>query len=172
MYNEDDVLYGKTMTAIMKNIAYLCSGRCPGWSKEDWKEVVVCVVSDGRAKLNPKTAKVMQLMGVYNDQLPKASVNGKSVTGHIFEFNTQIAVQRDLKVRRPHEKAHDGLSLVPCQTIFVLKEKNAKKINSHRWFFKAVCESLQPEVCILIDVGTKPTKESFFHLYRGEWRLF
>ncbi|KAJ3415246.1 Chitin synthase, class 1, partial [Chytridiales sp. JEL 0842] len=167
MYNEDDELYGKTMTAIMKNIAFLCSGRCAGWDKDGWKEVVVCVVSDGRAKLNPKTANVMALQGCYNKDLPKASVNGKPVTAHIFEYTSQIAVTRDLKIRRPHDKSHDGLSLVPCQTIFVLKEKNAKKINSHRWFFQAVCESLQPEVTILIDVGTKPTKESFFHLYKA-----
>ncbi|KAJ3415247.1 Chitin synthase, class 2 [Chytridiales sp. JEL 0842] len=168
MYNEDANLYSKTMTAIMKNIAFLCSGSCAGWGKEDWKEIVVCVVADGRATFDKTNTKnVMALQGCYHESLPKATVNGKPVLGHIFEYTTQIAVTSNLKIRRPKDKAHDGLTLVPCQTIFILKEKNARKINSHRWFFQAVCESLDPEVTILIDVGTKPSKESFFHLYKA-----
>ncbi|KAJ3113391.1 Chitin synthase, class 2 [Phlyctochytrium bullatum] len=167
MYNEDDVLFGKSYTAIMKNIAYLCTGRCAGWDKDGWKEIVVCIVSDGRAKCNPLTLNVLGVMGCYMDGLAKASVNGKAVSAHIFEFTNQISVRRDLSIRKPGDEAKDGLRLVPCQTIFLLKEKNAKKINSHRWFFKAVCDQLRPEVCILIDVGTKPTKQSFFHLYRA-----
>ncbi|KAI9336630.1 chitin synthase-domain-containing protein [Zopfochytrium polystomum] len=167
MYNEDDVLFGKSFTAIMKNIAYICSGRCAGWTKDDWKDIVVCIVSDGRAKVNPLTLNVLSVMGCYMDGLAKASVNGHNVTAHVFEFTNQISVRRDLSIRRPGDKAKDGLTLVPCQTIFLLKEKNAKKINSHRWFFNAVCESLDPEVCVLIDCGTKPTKESFWHLYKA-----
>ncbi|KAJ3208139.1 Chitin synthase, class 2 [Dinochytrium kinnereticum] len=167
MYNEDDVLFSKSFTAIMKNIAYLCTGRCGGWDSDGWKEIVVCIVSDGRSKCNPLTLNVLGLMGCYMDGLAKASVNGNPVTAHVFEYTNQLTVRRNLSVRRPQEEGKDGLRLVPCQTIFLLKEKNAKKINSHRWFFSAVCEQLKPEVCILIDVGTKPTKESFFHLYRA-----
>ncbi|KAJ3113394.1 Chitin synthase, class 2 [Phlyctochytrium bullatum] len=167
MYNEDDVLFSKSMTAIMKNIAFLCSGRMAGWTKDSWKEIVVCIVSDGRAKCNPLTLDVLKVLGVYVDGLAKASVNGKPVGAHIFEYTNQLAVRRDLTIRRPKDETKDGLKLVPCQTIFLLKEKNAKKINSHRWFFKAICDSLDPEICILVDVGTKPSKESFFHLYHA-----
>jgi chitin synthase len=53
------------------------------------------------------------------------------------------------------------------QVTFILKEKNAKKINSHKWFFNAVCESIQPNVVFLLDVGTKPAETAFYHLYRA-----
>ncbi|KAJ3133279.1 Chitin synthase, class 2 [Irineochytrium annulatum] len=167
MYNEDDVLFAKSFTAIMKNIAYLCSGRCAGWDRDGWKHIVVCVVSDGRSKVNPLTLRVLGLMGCYADGLAKASVNNEAVQAHVYEYTNQVTVRRDLSIRRPKDEARDGLELVPCQTIFLLKERNAKKINSHRWFFKAVCDQLDPEVCLLVDVGTKPTKESFFHLYQA-----
>lgn len=36
----------------------------------------------------------------------------------------------------PHE--NDPNNLVPVQIIFVLKAKNQKKINSHRWLFNAI----------------------------------
>ncbi|KAJ9116912.1 Chitin synthase, class 8 [Naganishia vaughanmartiniae] len=45
-------------------------------------------------------------------------------------------------------------------------EKNAKKINSHRWFFNAFGPILQPNVCVLLDVGTDPASTSIYHLWK------
>lgn len=56
---------------------------------------------------------------------------------------------------------------VPVQVLFCLKEKNQKKINSHRWFFNAFGPILQPNVCILIDVGTMPGPTSIYHLWKA-----
>jgi chitin synthase len=47
-----------------------------------------------------------------------------------------------------------------------LKEKNAKKINSHRWYFNAFGRCLAPNVCVLIDVGTKPSDKSIYYLWK------
>jgi len=48
----------------------------------------------------------------------------------------------------------------------LLKEKNAKKINSHRWFFNAFGPILQPNVCVLLDVGTQPGPSSIYKLWK------
>jgi len=56
---------------------------------------------------------------------------------------------------------------MPCQMIFCLKEKNQKKINSHRWFFQAFGPILQPIICILLDCGTRPGRESLYHLWKA-----
>jgi len=56
---------------------------------------------------------------------------------------------------------------VPVQIIFCLKEKNQKKINSHRWFFNAFGPILQPNVCVLLDVGTMPGPSSIYHLWKA-----
>jgi chitin synthase len=55
----------------------------------------------------------------------------------------------------------------PVQMLFCLKEKNQKKINSHRWFFQAFGEVLDPNICVLIDAGTKPGKDSVYHLWKA-----
>ena len=55
----------------------------------------------------------------------------------------------------------------PVQVIFCLKEKNQKKINSHRWFFNAFGPILQPNVCVLLDVGTMPGPTSIYHLWKA-----
>lgn len=51
--------------------------------------------------------------------------------------------------------------------IFCLKQKNSKKINSHRWLFNAFGRILNPEVCILIDAGTKPGSKSLLALWEA-----
>ena len=51
--------------------------------------------------------------------------------------------------------------------IFCLKQKNAKKINSHRWLFNAFGRILNPEVVILLDAGTKPGTKSLLALWEG-----
>ncbi|KAJ3065039.1 Chitin synthase, class 2 [Podochytrium sp. JEL0797] len=165
MYNEDEQLFTKTMAAVMDNIAYLCSFKGKkGWDSNSWQDITVVIVSDGVKPCNPKTLDVLGAMGCYMEGLPRSNVNGKDVKAHLFEFTTQVRIGRKLE---PKFTSTQNDKVVPMQTIFLLKEKNAKKINSHRWFFNAVCKVLDPEVCILIDVGTKPTKQSFYHLYRA-----
>ena len=62
----------------------------------------------------------------------------------------------------------DGPStLPPVQMIFCLKQKNTKKINSHRWLFNAFGRILNPEVVILLDAGTKPGPKSLLALWEG-----
>jgi chitin synthase len=41
------------------------------------------------------------------------------------------------------QPGNDANNLVPVQIIFVLKAKNEKKINSHRWLFNAIGQMLQ-----------------------------
>lgn len=56
----------------------------------------------------------------------------------------------------------------PVQIMFCLKEQNAKKLNSHRWFFNAFGPIINPRVCILLDVGTRPGPTSIYQL----WKVF
>ncbi|KAK7045814.1 Chitin synthase 4 [Paramarasmius palmivorus] len=162
MYNEDEELFCRTMHGVMKNIAHLCKrDRSKTWGKDGWKKVVVCIVSDGRQKINSRTLSVIAAMGAYQDGVAKNVINGKEVTAHIYEYTTQISVTPSLKLEGP-EKGH-----VPVQIIFCLKEKNQKKINSHRWFFNAFGPILNPNVCVLLDVGTMPGPTSIYHLWKA-----
>ncbi|KAE8448115.1 hypothetical protein EG329_009880 [Mollisiaceae sp. DMI_Dod_QoI] len=162
MYNEDDVLFARTMSGVFKNIEFMCTRKdSKTWGKDAWKKIVVCVISDGRAKINPRTRAVLAGMGVYQDGIAKQQVNGKDVTAHIYEYTTQmgISVKKDLVELRPKQQ--------PVQMLFCLKEKNQKKINSHRWFFQAFGRVLDPNICVLIDAGTKPGKDSIYHLWKA-----
>lgn len=162
MYNEDEIAFTRTMHSVMKNIAHLCSrNKSRVWGKDGWKKVVVTIVADGRLKTHPRILNVLAAMGVFQAGIAKNYVNGKEVKAHIFEYTTQVSIDSNLKF----QSAEKGI--VPVQVIFCLKEKNAKKINSHRWFFNAFCKTLNPNICVMLDVGTRPGTKSIYHLWKA-----
>jgi chitin synthase len=138
------------MLSLFKNIAHLTTRtKSKTWGAKAWQKVVVCIVSDGRKKIDPRVLNVLGVMGVYQEGIMKQNVNGKAVTSHLFEYTSQICVDSTDGIRGTTN------DIVPVQILFCLKENNAKKINSHRWFFNAFAPILKPNVCVLIDIGTK-----------------
>jgi hypothetical protein len=60
------------MSGVMKNVSYLCTReRSKTWGKEGWKKVVVCIVSDGRQKVNARTLASIATIGCYQDGVAK-----------------------------------------------------------------------------------------------------
>lgn len=83
---EDEILFTRTMHGVMKNVSHLCTrDRSRTWGANGWTKVVICIVSDGRSKVNPRTLSVLAAMGVYQDGVAKNVVNGKPVAAHIYE---------------------------------------------------------------------------------------
>ncbi|KAK3075729.1 Chitin synthase, class 2 [Teratosphaeriaceae sp. CCFEE 6253] len=162
MYNENEIDFTRTMHGVMRNIAHFCSrAKSRTWGKDGWQKIVVCIISDGRAKVHPRTLDALAAMGCYQSGIAKNEVNAREVTGHVYEYTTQVSLDADLRFKGAEK------GIVPCQMIFCLKEKNAKKLNSHRWFFNAFGRALNPNVCILLDVGTKPGDDSLYHLWKA-----
>ncbi|KAI9682716.1 MAG: Chitin synthase, class 2 [Trizodia sp. TS-e1964] len=162
MYNEDEIDFTRTMHAVMRNITHFCSrSKSRTWGKDGWQKIVVCIVSDGRQKIHPRTLDALAAMGIYQDGIAKNLVNQREVTAHVYEYTTQVSLDSDLKFKGAEK------GIVPCQMIFCLKEKNQKKLNSHRWFFNAFGEALKPNICILLDVGTMPGKKSLYYLWKA-----
>jgi chitin synthase len=134
----------------------------------------VCIVSDGRSKINSRTLSVIAAMGCYQDGVAKNAVNGKPVTAHIYEYTSQstslslyfgfakLSSPKKTVSVTPPAKIGPQKEPAPIQIIFCLKEINQKKINSHRWFFNAFGPILEPNVCVLLDVGTMPGPDSIY----------
>ncbi|KAK5119554.1 hypothetical protein LTR85_007382 [Meristemomyces frigidus] len=162
MYNENEIDFTRTMHGVMRNISHFCSrAKSRTWGKDGWQKIVVCIISDGRAKVHPRTLDAIAAMGCYQSGIAKNLVNQREVTAHVYEYTTQVSLDADLRFKGAEK------GIVPCQMIFCLKEKNAKKLNSHRWFFNAFGRALNPNVCILLDVGTKPGDDSLYHLWKA-----
>lgn len=162
MYNEDDILLARTLKGVFKNIKHLESRtRSPVWGKDSWKKIVVCIVSDGRSKINERSQALLAALGVYQDGLAKSRIDDKKVQAHMYEYTTRVGISSvEDTVKLTTEK------VVPVQLLFCLKENNAKKINSHRWCFEAISQVLEPNIVVLLDCGTQPSGKSLYHLWK------
>ena len=162
LYNEDERMFVRTMHHLMTNIAYMCSRtKSQTWGTDGWKRIMVGVIADGRHKVHSRTLSVLAAMGVYQEGVGKNAVHGVPVEAHLYEYTTQISVDTSLKFR----SAERGI--VPVQVLLCIKERNRKKINSHRWAFNAFGRVLQPNVCILLDAGTQPRPRSIYRLWKA-----
>ncbi|KNE72597.1 hypothetical protein AMAG_17040 [Allomyces macrogynus ATCC 38327] len=168
MYNEPPEHFVKTIQGVQRNLRQLL--KMPEWSPDDWRRVLVVVVSDGRAKIHPDTLTLIGLMGGYQDGVMKKAYQGLPTQAHLFEVTTMAQFHGDPEsgTKPVYPGARNNEAVVPLQLLFCLKEQNKQKISSHRWFFNAFAQSLKPEVCLLIDVGTKPLDKSIYYL----WRVF
>ncbi|KAL5593956.1 hypothetical protein BROUX41_001008 [Berkeleyomyces rouxiae] len=167
-YNEDKVLLSRTLHGVMQNIRDIVNlKKSTFWNKGGpaWQKIVVCLVFDGIEKTDKNVLDVLATVGVYQDGVVKKDVDGKPTLAHIFEYTTQLSVTPTQQLIRPMEDSPQ--TLPPVQFIFCLKQKNSKKINSHRWLFNAFGRILNPEVCILLDAGTKPSPKSLLALWEG-----
>ncbi|WFD35850.1 chitin synthase [Malassezia cuniculi] len=171
-YNEDRVLLARSLHGVMQNIRDICRSRSSAYwraSEENgqpaWQRIVVSLVFDGIDPCDKETLDLLATVGVYQDGIMKRKVDDRDTVAHLFEYSTQLSVDASLNLVQPRG-AHDS-DLVPVQLIFCLKQHNAKKINSHRWLFNALARHLQPEVCVLLDVGTKPGPMSIYHLWNA-----
>ncbi|KAG9989461.1 chitin synthase, class, partial [Aureobasidium melanogenum] len=167
-YNEDKVLTARTLHGVMQNIRDIVNlKKSEFWNKGGpaWQKIVVCLVFDGIDPCDKGTLDVLATIGIYQDGIMKKDIDGKETVAHIFEYTTQLSVTANQQLIRPLD---DGpTTLPPVQMMFCLKQKNSKKINSHRWLFTAFGRILNPEVCILLDAGTKPGHKSLLALWEA-----
>ncbi|KAK9463462.1 chitin synthase-domain-containing protein [Lipomyces oligophaga] len=171
IYNEDDILLARTLKGVFKNIYNLRKSKDPKWGSESWQRVVVSIVADGRANVHPRVLGLMSSLGCYQEGVAFNTVGDKEVTAHVYEYTTNIGIGKVsdgvVELIDPSDKDTRDKSpkICPVQLLFCIKEKNAKKINSHRWFFEAFAPLLNPFVCILLDAGTKPDEHALYNLW-------
>jgi len=167
-YNEDKQLTARTLHGVMQNIRDIVNlKKSDFWNVGGpaWQKIVVCLVFDGLDACDKDTLDLLATIGIYQDGVMKKDVDGKETVAHVFEYTTQLSVTSNQQLIRPDDNSTN--TLPPVQMMFCLKQKNSKKINSHRWLFNAFGRLLNPEVCILLDAGTKPGPKSLLSLWEG-----
>lgn len=171
-YSEDKILTARTLQGIMQNVQSFCKGKSEFWNAGSrdvapWQKIVVTLVMDGLKHCRKEVLDVLATMGIYQDGVMKGAVNDDATVAHLFEYTSPICFSSDLEILSTTPGADAHTIIPPIQYIVCLKQENAKKINSHRWVFRAFAPLLKPRVCVLLDAGTKPAKKSIVHLWRA-----
>jgi len=167
-YNEDKFFLCRTLHGIIENIRDVVTlEHSKFWNRGGpaWQKIVVCLLFDGIEPCDKETLDVLATVGVYQDGVMKREVDGKDTTAHIFEYTTQLSVTEKQQLILQTSSSHT--TIPPVQIMLCFKAKNHKKINSHRWLFNAFGRILNPEICVMLDVGTKPRLKALLRLWEA-----
>lgn len=154
-----------------------------------WDNVVICLLSDGRTKINLRDNNLgaLQKMGMYYDLEKLYKPGGMMEARHrVYERDRDrflTVSDKDTTRTNPRFTVDDGMPVfvhlfenivkykdhVPIQFMFVLKEFNAGKLDTHLWFFECFAHYFyrlqKKEVyCVCLDAGTKPSPMAIVEL--------
>lgn len=110
LYNEDPLLFARSMSALSQNLAMLSQK----WGPHAWEKFIVVIVADGRAQIHPGTLNALSVLGVFQEGVMKSHVGGREVQAHVFEYTTQVELYEEKGVVKTKVGG-------PMQVIFCLK---------------------------------------------------
>ena len=143
IYNEDSFELQETLKAICKNAEKMQDAGIVS------EAVGVVIIQDGLEKLHEKMAEFGKSMNLFNIDEIQRDAPPNSL--HCFAAELQYA-------KSPTE-FYPKISVITG-----IKQSNKGKLNSHRWFFKCMCQHVNPKYCVLIDCGTIPQDDAIYWL--------
>ncbi|KPI37768.1 Chitin synthase 1 [Cyphellophora attinorum] len=168
-YNESRSFLAKSLQGVLDNVRHAARHTSiDGCDAADAvsRRTVICLLLDGYEHCDSEVLELLTSIGIFQEELMRSQVDGVATTAHIFERTCWLS-SSELSSDRIIEVENDEIR-TPMQILLCLKEKNAKKINSHRWLFNAFGRILNPNVCILLDAGTRPQPSAL----TGIWKAF
>ena len=180
MYNEDEGELKNTLRGIVHNYnCFRAEDEKYGLTKDDFGVFIICdgydripdsfkkhardkgfldeelLVQRGfMDRTDDKTApyKMRPLKNIMDETVPIEEIPRNIL--HVWQVTTwDLGLEEDiLKGRRMH-------------IMFAVKHRNDGKINSHKWFFQAICKYLKPELCLMLDIGTQMDDYALLKLY-------
>ena len=98
-YNENKMLFARTLYGVMLNIRDICkTKRSKFWRRHaeegnpGWKKITVALIVDGLEPMDKTVLDILATVGVYQDGVMKKEVDGKETVAHIFEVNKFCSV--------------------------------------------------------------------------------
>jgi chitin synthase len=174
MYNEDEKELMDTLAGVMDNYVELCNDPTVDFVRDD---LICCLVSDGFS-ITEDFKKFATAKSFFNEEELRRTAMNEVKPGKFEMKNIDDVYQGD-EDKKPNNLLHcfsvrtwDFGLKDPCPKefrmnfMFGIKHKNDGKINSHKWFYTAICSLLDPEICLMLDIGTKPMRHSLGKLYK------
>ena len=175
MFNEDEVDLKNTLKGVMSNFWSLTDSSTANFTTEDFTVVLVC---DGYERIPESFKKYARNKGFLDEeQLVEQGFMTKNSDGNYKPkpLDSLVVSQEASMVPQNLLQCFEATTAdfgiegfagaeKPINLLFCIKQKNDGKINSHKWFFQGICDYLQPDYTLLLDIGTRPDHNSVLKL--------
>ena len=164
-----------TMRGVLENYNELRSDPELVFDKDD---LIVFLISDGYSQLSEKFKTWAKERKFFDqDYLKMRGFCDRTKQGEWYMKDVELLVEDVENV--PNNLLHlfmvstwdfglgdSGPKTRRIQFVFGVKQRNDGKINSHKWFYNGICKYLNPEFCMLLDIGTRPQTHSLYKLLK------
>lgn len=179
LYNEPAGAVLFSLRSMVNNIVYLNKENF----QEDIKQVTLCLIADGLDCISESTKELLSVFGLFKSTLTFYHADMFIFDNHVSSTAMYSLIDHSLAEMQHEEKweyiyqyanknkKNDGSELkllkeqysIDFRILLCVKNKNKGKLDSHWWFFKVLCQHLQPEYCIQMDIGTSPRFDAAYH---------
>jgi cellulose synthase/poly-beta-1,6-N-acetylglucosamine synthase-like glycosyltransferase len=144
LYNEDCESFRATMVALLESL--MQSNRERG----DRAPSAICVIADGREKIDRRLLDLLHGIGVLRDD---TATTRDEVESHVSRHRVDDLL--DLFSLAARKQARRTF-VDPTEVVLTVlaKKHNRGKLHSHYLFFDRFCREVRPTYCFQIDVGT------------------
>ena len=143
MYNESPEDLKRTMQGIVENLVDLQST-----NTIESPKITIALVSDGADKVNPKTEAWLEKHGYFDPNHKQYLEEGQTATMSFFSTSKHIPLTVT--------EANPVGGSIELRFIYLLKRKNAKKLDSHSWILEGLAPILESKYVVFLDTGTSP----------------
>ena len=143
MYNENPGELNRTIKGIVENLVDLQST-----NTIDSQKITIALVSDGADKVNPKTNAWLERHGYFDPNNKQYLEEGQTATMSFFSTSKNIPLTVT--------EANPVGGSIEMRFLYLLKRKNAKKLDSHSWILEGLTPILRSNYVVFLDAGTSP----------------
>ena len=128
--------------------------------------------SDGKLKLQLRTMQeIRSSMNVRMETDDDPSFNQDEIIDNLLHlYQTELSLKElDLKLHFKKEQESKEIEISQkygdesdrtVNFFFAIKQFNRGKIDSHLYFFRGFCQEINPELCLMLDIGTEVKPQS------------
>ena len=158
MYNESEVDLKRTMKGVCHSLINLQSDSDAYPQMMKSSVVTVVLIADGEDCVDEGTKSWLKKSSIFDPNhlsYTNAQDEDDEVVMHIFASVHNIRnFLKDDKIPINMEATHT------LRFVYLLKKKNAKKLDSHSWILEGLAPILHPNYVVFLDVGTRPKKSA------------
>ena len=159
MYNEDEMELKTTLRGIIHNYnCFRAEEKFKNLNKDDFTVIIIC---DGFDRIPESFKKFGREKGFFDERFLKRKGWMKTVERNGKKVDEMVDLKEIMKDARKEDIPKNILHVWQVTTwdvgleddilkgrrihlMFAVKHRNDGKINSHKWFFQAICKYLKP----------------------------
>lgn len=159
LYNEPGEQLALSLLALTKSIQWSQAKNAA--TQNNAKQILphtICIIADGYHNLSDSTKAVFKHLG---KDLERDELSTSDMLIHNTSINTAELIQSLEGINFHQTSLHKNTAV---KLLLCIKRENSGKLDTHWWYYRLLCPTIEPQFCFHLDTATEPCLESIYHM--------